>query len=71
MNPKSALAAWQLIVMAVVPIASLLAWIAAVYLAGRGSSHLTNGTLTEVSAVEEAMFEQHVRAWPGGDQRAA
>ncbi len=83
MYPNSALSAWQLIVMAVVAIASLGAWIVAVFLADRGHSPVTSGTLTEFGAVEGArgaqgvgagegdVFEEHVRARPTGDQRAA
>jgi len=35
MNPNSALFAWQLAVMAVVPVVVLAAWLTAVYLAAR------------------------------------
>lgn len=35
MNPNSALSAWQLAVMAVVPVMVLAAWLTAVYLAAR------------------------------------
>ncbi len=35
MNPNSALFAWQLAVMAVVPVVALAAWLTAVYLAAR------------------------------------
>ena len=35
MNPNSALSAWQLAVMAVVPVMALAAWLIAVYLAAR------------------------------------
>ena len=35
MNPNSALAAWQLAVMAVVPVAALAAWLSAIFLAAR------------------------------------
>lgn len=35
MNPNSALAAWQLAIMAVVPVAALAAWLSAIFLAAR------------------------------------
>jgi hypothetical protein len=35
MNPNSALSAWQLAVMAVVPVMALAAWLIAIYLAAR------------------------------------
>lgn len=35
MNPNSALAAWQLAIMAVVPVATLAAWLSAIFLAAR------------------------------------
>ena len=35
MNPNSALSAWQLAVMAVVPVAALAGWISAIFLAVR------------------------------------
>ena len=35
MNPNSALSAWQLAVMAVVPVAVLVAWLSAIFLAAR------------------------------------
>ncbi len=35
MNPTSALSAWQLAIMAVVPVAALAAWLTAIFLAAR------------------------------------
>lgn len=35
MNPNSALSAWQLAIMAVVPVAALVAWLSAIFLAAR------------------------------------
>jgi hypothetical protein len=35
MNPNSALSAWQLAIMAVVPVAALGAWLSAIFLAAR------------------------------------
>ena len=35
MNPSSALSAWQLVVMAAVPVAALAAWLSAIFLAAR------------------------------------
>ncbi len=35
MYPNSALSVWQLAIMAVVPVAALVAWLAAIYLAAR------------------------------------
>jgi hypothetical protein len=35
MNPNSALSAWQLAIMAVVPVAALVAWLTAIYVAAR------------------------------------
>jgi hypothetical protein len=35
MNPNSALSAWQLVVMAAVPVAALAAWLSAIFLAAR------------------------------------
>ena len=35
MNPNSALSAWQLAVMAAVPVAALAAWLTAIFLAAR------------------------------------
>jgi hypothetical protein len=35
MNPNSALAGWQLAIMAVVPVAALAAWLSAIFLAAR------------------------------------
>jgi hypothetical protein len=35
MNPNSALSAWQLAIMAVVPVAALVAWLGAIFLAAR------------------------------------
>lgn len=35
MNPNSALSAWQLAIMAVVPVAALAAWLTAVFRAAR------------------------------------
>ena len=35
MNPNSALAAWQLAVMAVIPVATLAVWLTAIFLAAR------------------------------------
>jgi hypothetical protein len=35
MNPNSALSAWQLAVMAVIPVATLAVWLSAIFLAAR------------------------------------
>ena len=35
MNPNSALSAWQLAIMAVVPVAALAVWLSAIFLAAR------------------------------------
>jgi len=35
MNPNSALSAWQLTIMAVVPVALLFAWLIAIFIAAR------------------------------------
>ena len=35
MNPNTALSAWQLAIMAVVPVAALAAWLSAIFLAAR------------------------------------
>ena len=35
MNPNTALSAWQLTIMAVVPVAALAAWLTAIFLAAR------------------------------------
>jgi hypothetical protein len=35
MNPNSALSAWQLAIMAVVPVAALVVWLIAIFLAAR------------------------------------
>jgi hypothetical protein len=50
MNSNSALSAWQLAVMAVVPVMMLAAWLIAVYLAARdtgGHKQATAGSLPE------------------------
>ena len=36
MDPNSALSAWQLAIMAVVPVAALVTWLSAIFLAARG-----------------------------------
>jgi membrane protein implicated in regulation of membrane protease activity len=61
MNPNSALSAWQLAVMAVVPVAALAVWLIAIFLAARqprgraqaaaaatetGSGHVVPATVT-------------------------
>jgi hypothetical protein len=43
MNPNSALAAWQLAIMAVVPVAALAAWLSAIFLAARGATRACPG----------------------------
>jgi predicted lipid-binding transport protein (Tim44 family) len=40
MNPNSALSAWQLAVMAVVPVAALAVWLTAIFLAARKPGRL-------------------------------
>lgn len=48
MDPNSALAAWQLALMIVVPLASLTIWLAAIFLASRqpsGHAHEASTTL--------------------------
>jgi hypothetical protein len=51
MNPNSALSAWQLAVMAAVPVAALAVWLAAIFLAagataaGAGSAHVAPGSV--------------------------
>jgi hypothetical protein len=49
MNPTSVLSAWQLAIMAVVPVAALAAWLTAIFLAvrdprGRAQASAASGT---------------------------
>jgi hypothetical protein len=46
MNPNSALSAWQLAIMAVVPVAALVAWLGAIFLAARASAASPAGAAT-------------------------
>jgi hypothetical protein len=57
MNPNSALSAWQLAIMAIVPVAALAAWLTAIFRAardprGRAGSIAASPTVT--SEVEPA-----------------
>jgi hypothetical protein len=74
MYPSSALPAWQLLLIMVVPAALLVTWIIVVRLAGReprGCSCPAASTVIGVRAAEGAAAEEHVRADQSGDQRAA
>jgi hypothetical protein len=55
MNPNSALSAWQLAVMAAVPVAALVVWLTAIFLAARephGQAQAAAASLADAAAPE-------------------
>jgi hypothetical protein len=71
MYPNSALSAWQLTIMAVVPVVLLFAWLIAIYVASResGRQNLVAAGSPEGPAVAKTSEHEPVR--PPADRMAA
>ena len=73
MNPNSALAAWQLAIMAVVPVAALAAWLSAIFLAARDPRGRAQSSAVSLAspAAPETRSEQGVIAPVTGEGEPA
>jgi len=64
--PNSSLAAWQLVVIAVVAVATLAAWLAVVYLAARDPGGHEQAAASSAPGATAAGTSSRIPAAPGG-----